>query len=180
MAPFALLALLALFGRSWALLGRSWGALGALLALLGRSWDALGRSWGALGTLGALLGRSWRSWVALGALLALLGRSWGALGVLFPKPFVGAVARFLSWRSWSNFASGGSPKRFRALRRLSEAPLRPCAREHWFFLCFRAKGRQAVNGRKGALSIFLNRYIYIICENHILRLIRVHVFSHCH
>ena len=79
-------------GAPGTLLGRSWGALGALLGALGRSWSALGmllgRSWGALGC-------SWGTWGALGALWGglgalrglfwhalggLLGCSWGALG----------------------------------------------------------------------------------------------------
>ncbi len=55
----------ALLERSWALLGHSGGALGALM----------GRSWALLDALGALLRRSWST----------LGRSWDALGALLGK-----------------------------------------------------------------------------------------------
>ena len=66
-----------------ALLGPSWGSLGAVLGSLGPSWPVLGPSWGLLGSswgcLGAVLGR-------LGAVLGLswghLGSSWAVLGRL--------------------------------------------------------------------------------------------------
>ena len=51
-------------GPTLALLGDSWGALGALLERSGALWD---RSWG---DLRALMGRSW-------TLLSALGRFWG-------------------------------------------------------------------------------------------------------
>ena len=70
------------------LLGRAWGALGALWvrsgALLRCYWGALGALWGVLG---ALLGRSWGA-------LGVLGRSWGALGVLWGRLGV-LLGRFL-------------------------------------------------------------------------------------
>ena len=69
-------------GALGALLGRSWGALGALLGALGA----------LLGALGALLGRSW------GALGALLERSWALLGV--PGRLRGDLGSILDPRGW--------------------------------------------------------------------------------
>ena len=53
-------------GALGALLGRSWGALGALLDALGRSQSALGVLWG-------------RSWSDLGAIMSTLGNPWTIL-----------------------------------------------------------------------------------------------------
>ena len=64
-----------------------WSALGALLGL---SWGALGALLGALGALLGALG------ALLGALWVLLGRSWGGLGALLvaPGPSRGILDRF--------------------------------------------------------------------------------------
>ena len=80
-----LAALEPLLGRSWLLLGRSWQLLGRSWPLFVRSLPLLarvllGRSWGALG---ALLERSWLASAALGE---LLGNSWGARGRLRSTP----------------------------------------------------------------------------------------------
>ena len=73
----------------FATLGRSWCAL---RVLLGRSWPLLGCSWGVLGPLGPLLAALSRSWSALGCswpvlapLLAALRASWGARGALLGR-----------------------------------------------------------------------------------------------
>ena len=90
--------MLAVVGRSWALMGGLEPLLGPLCPVLGCSWSLCWRSWAALGPhvggLGQLFSICWRSWAALGPyvgglglllgpMLAVLGCSWG-----------------LSWLSW--------------------------------------------------------------------------------
>ena len=64
-----------LLGRLGAVLGVSWGILGASRDLLGRLGRHLGASWGRLGALGRVLGR----------VGSVLGASWERLGHPFEK-----------------------------------------------------------------------------------------------
>jgi hypothetical protein len=79
-----------------ALLGRSWGALGALLAALG---VVLERSWGVLRQTWAVLERTW---AVSGAVLDDLGAAWGCLGAALG---VSLAALRRSWDRRRRFAS---------------------------------------------------------------------------
>ena len=107
--------MLFVLGRSWAGLGRSSGALGAVLGGLVRSWGLLERSWAllgrSLGALGALLGALGRSWALLEPPRAILVRFWSLPGSILAPP------RFNFWprpelvkrvaaASWRRLASG--------------------------------------------------------------------------
>ena len=62
--------MLAVVGRSWALMGGLEPLLGPLCPVLGCSWSLCWRSWAALGTYVGGLGP------LLGPMLAVFGRSW--------------------------------------------------------------------------------------------------------